>query len=121
MAAFSDTLELALLNHILYPGGAAFTRPTSATTDGAAGTEVSGGSYARQVVTFAVPAAGATSNSAAVNFPTATADWGTITHMALFNQDGSVYLFHGPLAVPKTVNNGDTFSFAIGTLIVGLD
>lgn len=55
---------------------------------GTGGTEVSGGSYARQAITsgtgtWAAPAGSGTSNSADVVFPAATADWGTIKSAAL--------------------------------------
>ena len=41
------------------------------------GTEVSGGAYARQQVTFGDPSSGTMKNSAAIEFPTATGSWGT--------------------------------------------
>lgn len=142
MAAFTDYLENALLNHVLRnPTGPAFARPASvwvalfnlATTDaltsggiGQGEVSNSGTGYARQAVVFTDPTItpGQCANNADITFPTATAGWGTVTHIAIF--DVSTYgsgnaLFHGPLATPKTINTGDTFRFLTGQLIVGLD
>ena len=136
MAAFSNYLENELLDHILR--AATYTAPTSVwivlhTADNGleAGTitgEVSGGSYARVEVggasgrTFSVAAAGTTDNDQDITFATATADWGTVTHMSVMDAStaGNV-LFHGYLTVLKTVNNGDTFKFNAGDLDVTLD
>ena len=59
MSDFSDYLENALLDHTLL-GGGALAQPaniyialyTTDPTDADAGTEVSGGSYAREIITF---------------------------------------------------------------------
>lgn len=136
MAAFSNFLENELLDHILR--AATYTAPTSVwialhTADNGleAGTitgEVTGGSYARVEVggasgrTFSVAAAGTTDNDQDITFPTATANWGTVTHMSIMDAStaGNV-LFHGSLTVSKTVNNGDTFKFNAGDLDVTLD
>lgn len=47
--------------------------------------EISGGGYARQAISMAAFADKSSSNSAQINFPIATADWGTITHAALYD------------------------------------
>ena len=72
--------------------------------------EVSGGGYARQLAGLGVPSDGASSNGADITFPTATADWGTITHCALMDAAtaGNVCMYSA-LAVDKVVGNGDTF------------
>lgn len=127
MAALSDYLENELLDHAL--GTGAFTAPagvyvalfTSDPTDAGTGTEVSGGSYARQSVAFAAASAGATSNSATVTFPTATANWGTVTHVGLFDAaSAGNLLMHGALSASKTINNGDVFEILAGDLDVSL-
>lgn len=61
-------------------------------------------------------------NSAAIAFPTASADWGTMTHFAIFSgsTSGSSVCCSGALASSKTVENGDTAQFAIGALDVCL-
>lgn len=107
------------------------TRPTSplkvalyTATPGeaAGGTEVSGGSYARTNVTISAASGGSTANSADVTFPTATASWGVVTHMAIWDSAGTpVMLWYGPLTASKTVDNGDTFRIPSGSLTLALD
>ena len=107
------------------------TRPTSplklalftaAPGEAAGGTEVTGGSYARTTVTISAASGGSTLNSADVTFPTASASWGTVTHVAIFDSAGSpVMLWYGPLAASKTVDSGDTFKVPSGSLTIALD
>lgn len=127
MAALSDWAENALADWLL--GGASPTRPTtryvalftSATSDAGGGTEVSGGSYARTAATFGAASGGAASNSGTVTFPTATASWGTVTHVAIYDAStGGNMLAHGALTASKTVDSGDTFSIAAGALSLTL-
>ena len=127
MAAMSDDLENKLINHIFR--NTDYTRPaniylalfTAAPSDSGGGTEVSGGSYARQAVAtgassgWDAASGGATANTGVVTFPTATADWGTITHVGVFDASTSGNLmFHGALSSSKTVSNGDIFRFNSG-------
>lgn len=128
MTAMTNYLEDNLLNHSLR--NVAFTSPasvhaalfTAAPGEGGGGTEVSGGSYARQAVTFGAPSANTTSNSADVTYPTATADWGTVTHVAIFDAaSGGNMLFYGTLSQSKVVNTGDTFRFLSGNLSVSMN
>ena len=130
MAEFSNYLENALINAVLR--NTSYTSPTtvyvalftSDPTDAGSGTEVSGGSYARQTITFGTAAtSGSISNtSPAVTFPTASASWGTITHIGLFdNSTGGNLLYHGPVTTSKTISSGDTFSISVGNLTVTLN
>ncbi len=68
---------------------------------------------------------GTTSNIADINFPTATGGaWGTITHIAIVDDDtyGAGHLFFwGALVTPRTINDGDDFSFLAGEIQVQLD
>ncbi len=90
---------------------------TNPSGPGDAGIEVSGGSYARQAVTFGVPTNGVSSNSGAVAFPTATASWGTVNGVGLFSADtGGTLLYYGPLTTPKLIDITDTASFAATAL-----
>ena len=125
MAEFSDFMENKIIDHMLR--NQAYTPPstiyvalfTSATEDSGGGTEVSGGSYARQAVTLSAASGGASENSADITFPQATADWGTITHVALMDAaTGGNMLMHSALDASKTVNNGDTFKINAGDLDV---
>ena len=125
MAEFSDFLENKIIDHLLR--NQAYTPPatvyvalyTSDPTDADTGTEVSGGSYARQAAGLSAASGGASSNAADITFPTATADWGTITHVGLRDAlTGGNLLMHSPLDASKTVNNGDTFKINAGDLDV---
>jgi len=127
MAAMSNYLENALINATLR--NTSYTSPTTVyvglfttdPTDAGSGTEVSGGSYARQVATFAAPSNGASSTDADVQFPQATANWGTVTHFGLFDAltNGNL-LYHGALTSSKTIETGDVFKIATGNLTVTL-
>jgi hypothetical protein len=95
---------------------------TSDPTDtGAAGTEVSGGSYARTAVTFSVTGDTA-SNTAAVEFPAATATWGSVTHIGVHDaSSGGNILVHAALSTAKTIADGDVFRIPTGDLDITLD
>ena len=127
MAEFSNYLENALINATLR--NTAYTSPTtvyvslytSDPTDADSGTEVSGGSYARTSVTFDAPSNGVTQNSADVTFPTATASWGTVSHIGVHDASTSGnLLFHTPLDTAKTIDSGDIFKIETGNLTVTL-
>jgi hypothetical protein len=98
----------------------------------ASGTEVTGGSYARQAFTNNTtnwPAASGTTpvskaNGVAITWATApTANWGTVVAFAVYDAATvGNQLAWGPLSVSKTINNGDAApSFAIGALTITLD
>jgi hypothetical protein len=127
MAEMSNYLENALINVTLR--ATSYTAPTtvyvalytSDPTDADTGTEVSGTSYARQSVTFGAPSNGATTNSAAVEFPQAGGSWGTVTHIGI--RDASTagnLLYHTALDASKTIATGDVFRIASGSLSVTL-
>lgn len=109
---------------------------TSACSDSSAGTEVSGGSYARVAVTSGLTqwagtqsagsttassgTGGQTSNNAAITFPAPTANWGTVTHFGLFDAStsGNMWICQS-LTTSKTVNASDAApSFSAGALTV---
>ena len=125
MSEISNYLENALINATLR--NTAYTSPTTVyvalyttdPTDADTGTEVSGNAYARQSVTFSAPSNGATSNSAAVEFPQATGSWGTVAYIGLLDaSSGGNLLYHTPLDASKTIATGDVFRIAIGSLTV---
>ena len=127
MAEFSNYLENALINAVLR--NTTYTSPatvyvslyTSDPTDADTGTEVSGGSYARTAVTFGAPSNGVSTNSADVTFPTATASWGTVTHIGIHDAStAGNLLFHTPLDTSKTIDSGDIFKITSGNLSVTL-
>lgn len=127
MAEMSNYLENALINGTLR--GTTYTAPTTTylalytadPTDADTGTECSGGSYARQAITFGAPSNGASTNSAAIEFPQATADWGTVTHVGIRDAltSGNL-LYHTALDASKIINSGDIFKITAGNLSVTL-
>ena len=142
MANMSDYLETQLINHVFRTSS--YTKPstlaialcTSAPTDSDTGSltgkEVSNaGSYARVALNpldanWAATSGGngTTSNVSTITFPTATADWGTVTHVAICDSStygGGNLLFWGPLTASKTVSNGDTLTLSASGLSVQLD
>ncbi len=128
MGAMTDYLENALLNHVLRntpytpPANIYIALFVSAPGETGGGTEVSGGSYARQITTFTAPVDGQVSNSVDVIFPVATSDWGTVTHFALFDDvSAGNMLSYGQLTLSREVRTGDQPIFRQGELIVTLD
>ena len=128
MSAMSDYLENKVLDHVL--GTTAYTMPTTvyvglATAsfgDDNSGTELSGGAYARQSIAFDAAASGTTDNTAAVDFPVATANWGTISNYGLFDaSSGGNLLIHGAFTSSKVIASGDILKVASGSLTISAD
>jgi hypothetical protein len=127
MAEMSNFLENALINATLR--NTSYTSPatvyvalyTSDPTDANTGTEVSGGSYARTSVTFAAPSNGVSLSNADCTFPQATGNWGTIGWIGLMDAltSGNL-LYHTALDTTKTIESGDIFKIASGSLSVQL-
>ena len=128
MAGFSDYLEDKVLDHVF--GGVAYTAPTKyvalytvAPTDTGGGTEVTGGSYARQTGAFTVSGTNPTtaSNSAAIEYPTATANYGTVVAVGILDAStGGNLLAYANLDTSKSVTTGDVFRFDTGDLDITL-
>jgi len=142
MSQMSDYLENKMVDLVFR--GQAYTAPvvyvalyTAAPSDAGGGTEVSGNGYARVKAAAGASQAltdwkstqndnlassgntGNTTNTNAINFPTPTATWGTVTHFALYDAaTGGNELFWGPLTIAKTINQSDTVTFPAGTLSV---
>lgn len=125
--SFSNYLENKVLGHVF--GGTAYTAPstlyvalfTSDPGEAGTGTELSGSGYARQSVAFTVTGNAAT-NSAAIEFPTATASWGTVTHAAIYDASSSGnILASSALSTSKTIDTGDVLRFPAGDIDITLD
>ena len=123
----SDYLENALINATLR--NTTYTSPTtvylalftSDPTDAGTGTQVSGGSYARQPITMGVPTNGTSLNTSTITFSAATTLWGTVTHVGIYDAlTGGNLLYHTPLTVSKTIDVGDVFTIQAGNLSVNL-
>jgi len=129
MSGFTDYLEDKVLDHVF--GGTSYTAPTTlyvalytvAPTDTGGGTEVSGGAYARQTATFNVSGTNPTeaTNAAAIEYPTATADYGTVVACAILDaSSGGNMLAYATLTSSKVVSTGDVFRFDAGDLDITL-
>lgn len=123
--SLTNTYETTTLTW-LFTGNAA-TRPTSWTIgaftvapgEAGGGTEVTGGSYARQSISFSVSGNAAT-NSAAVEWPAATADWGTIVACAVFDNSGTM-LAYANLTASKSILSGDVLRLPVSSLTFTLN
>lgn len=155
MAALTDFMENKLVD-FLFRGqalgitgasAAAGTGPTSLyiglftanPTDSTAGTEVTGGSYARVTVSSALAnwagtqsagsttassgTGGTTSNNGVITFPAPTANWGVVTGWGIFDATtAGNLLIYSALTTSKTINNGDAApSFAAGAATFQID
>ena len=125
--SFSDYLETKVLDHVF--GGTAYTAPatlyvalfTAAPSDSGGGTEVSGGAYARQTIAFTT-SGDTTSNTAAVEFPTATANYGLVTHVGIYDASTAGNLMAwAALTSSKTIETGDVFRIPAGDLDITLN
>ena len=125
--AFTDYLENKVLDYVF--SGGSFSQPgtkylalyTVAPTDSTAGTEVTGGGYARQTVTLTTSGSD-TTNSAAVEYPTATAGYGTVVAVAVLDSlSGGNMLAYASLTASKTIATGDVFRVPAGDLDISLN
>ena len=126
--SFSNFLETEILDHVF--AGAAYTAPSTkylalftAVADGEAGsvTEVTGGGYVRQTVAFTT-SGNTTSNNAAVEYPTATANYVTVTHVGVYDASSSGNLMaYAALSSNKTIETGDVFRVPSGDLDITLN
>ena len=136
MSAASNYLENKVLDHVLT--ATSYSAPSTrylalflntsgnAATNLEAGTltdevSTSGSAYIRKAVTFAAASGGTSATNATVTFDTATANWGTITHVAVMDAEtsGNV-LFYGAVTTSKTIETGDTFQVSSGNLTISL-
>lgn len=130
----SDYLENAILDHVL--GGGDYVRPATVyvslhsadPTDTGSGAEISGSGYARAAVTndetnWPSASGGQKSNGTVIAFAAASGgDWAEATHFGIWDaSSGGNLLYAGALTAPKTVEDGDTASFAAGELVITED
>lgn len=120
----SHYLDNTFLNAALR--GIPFTPPstiyvalyTSAPTVSGGGTEVTGGGYIRQTVSFTTPVNGQVSNVLDVVFPIASAAWGTVMAFGLLDAPAAGnLLYYNLLSVPRLVSVNDQVRFPVGQLI----
>jgi hypothetical protein len=109
-------------------GTATYTAPTTPMklalvtvlgTATAAGTEVAGGSYARQTLAMSAASAGSASNSAVITFSNMPAV--TVVGVDVYDSAGSPRrCWFGPLATNRTTAAGDNISFAVASIVASL-
>ena len=103
------------------------TAPSNDTGSGAV--EVSGGAYARVSITTssgwsAISGGGSSatpeqiSNAATLTYPTATANWGTVVAIGLYDAASGGNLLYWNAITSQTINSGAVASFAAGALVV---
>lgn len=131
MSSFTDYTENLVLTW-LFTGSSA-TRPTAwyvglftaAPSDTGGGTEVTGNGYAR-VATGTLSVSGTSptncTNAAAIEFAAASGgNWGTITHIAIFDADTSGNMLGwAALTTSRTINDGDIIRIPAGDLDITL-
>lgn len=130
---FSEYLKNLIFNHI-YCGIPMPIFPTiwaglntSAPTDQVVGIEPTGGGYLRQAIAnnasnFALTSGGLKQNSITIEFPVATAGWGTITHFSFYNAaSGGQHLIYGSLNPSKSILINDQLKFLPGDIKISLD
>lgn len=105
LSNYAETLAL----NTIFSGALFLALYTTDPTDADSGTEVSGGGYARQPLTGTV--AGDTfSADDVIEFPPATANWGTVTHVGICDAStGGHLLASAALASARTVTSDDVF------------
>lgn len=127
MTALSDYLEMKILDHVFR--NVIYTPPTTiylalfsvAPTDAGGGTEIVGGSYARQPIPLGaaqVPG-GTVTNSAGLTFSNMPA----ITVVACAVMDAVTagnFMMQGPPVANRTLAAGDNLTVAIGDLVLAL-
>lgn len=124
----SNWAENATLDWLL--GGANPTRPTTRylslhtadpTEDGSVGEiSTSGTGYARQAITFGAASGGSAANTSTHDFTASGADWGEITHWAIWDDDGDPAgncLYIGEATTPRTIDDGETATVAAGAIV----
>jgi hypothetical protein len=120
-----NTIENQLLDALVGTSPFSVTTPiklalmTANGDDGTAGTEVSGGSYARQTIAFDAASSGQISNNAVINFTGMPA--ATVVGIEIYDSAGTPKrLAYGALTASKTTASGDTLQFAASSITLSL-
>ncbi len=123
--SLTNYAENKVLDHVL--GTTTYTKPTTyvalytvAPTDSSAGTECTGGSYARIAGAWVASSGGASSNSGNLDFT----DMPACTVVAVGILDASTagnLLVYGTLTANKVLDAGDTLRIATGDLDITID
>ena len=120
-----DTIENQLLDALVGTSAYTVTTPiklalvTANGSDSVAGTEVTGGSYARQTIAFDAASSGQIENNAVINFTDMPSC--TVVGIEIYDSAGSAKrLAYGALTASRTVTAGDTVQFAVSSITLSL-
>ena len=120
--AFATNLLKTMLQVGTYTAPTAPIQVALMTTQGSAtanGTEVTGGSYARQNLGAGTPASGSASNASTINFTNMPA--ATVVAVELWDSAATkVRVSQGALTTSKTTSAGDTISFNVAAIVQNL-
>lgn len=128
MTALSNYAEQKLLDHISRI--ASYTAPSGLTLalstanpdeDGSGIAEPSGDGYARETIAFETDGQQSgkyqVKNTAVIAFTANGGSWGTITHVAIFDTEGTPnMLAYGALDASKLIGDGDSLEFAAAAI-----
>jgi len=123
---FSSYVDNKLIDHLL--GSGTYTKPSAlyvalfVGNPASGGTEVttSGSAYVRQSAAFTISTNSA-SNTAAIEYPTATSSWGTIDYIAIYDASSAGnQLVSAALSSAKTIASGDVLRIPASNLSVTL-
>lgn len=124
IAVKSTYLRNKIIKHVL--GEASFTMPTNVylalyqtdPTVADVGSEVSGGSYARQQLSFATAVDGAKTSNTSETFSSMPAT--TVTHWGIRDaSSGGNLLYFGAFDLPIQLNAGNNLPIASGDIVIG--
>lgn len=134
MAQASNYLEEKFLTGLLGGSNVTFSgKPyialmKTAPSDSGGGTEVTGTNYSRVQVggtgqgDFSVGATGTATNTSAFTFTDAGSDWGTVTHIALYDSaTGGNMLLYATLNASANIQNGDIFKIPASGFTITMD
>lgn len=126
MAAFSNFAETQILNNLFRTNGVYIALYKTNPTDSNTGEEVTGGSYQRQQVSFSAPTQindkGTVANNADINFPVASAEWGTVSFVGVTDATtGGNLLAYQAVTNPRAVLISDRLRFLAGEFKISVD
>ena len=120
-----NTIENQLLDALVGTDTYSVTTPiklalmTANGNDGTPGTEVTGGSYARQTIAFGAASSGQIANNAEINFTGMPA--ATVVGIEIYDSAGTPKrLAYGALTANKTTASGDTLQFGASSITLSL-
>lgn len=116
---FTANLRNNVLNHVFR--NIPLASPTTVYIGLFAGSsEVTGGGYTRQPITFGEPTNGVITNDTEIRFPIASSDWGTITSGVVFDSEtgGNRLADAGSIGDPQEVKANQQFSIPVGNYTI---